>query len=474
MRKTKIVCTLGPSSSSYELVKALVQNGMNVARFNFSHGTHESHLETFRVVSRVRNELGISLATILDTKGPEIRLRKFAAGPVFLKEGDAFTLTTRDVPGDQGIVSISYPGLPGDLGDNTRILIDDGLVELKVEGKNDTDIFCRVLSSGQISDRKGVNVPGVRFSMPYISPVDRDDVLFGIRTGFDYVAASFVRTRADVDEMRALLDANGGGHVRIISKIENAQGVDHIDEIIQASDAVMIARGDMGVEIPFEEIPVIQKRIIRAASMAGRQVITATQMLESMVKNPRPTRAEITDVANAIYDGTSATMLSGETASGAHPVEAVATMARIALRAENDINYSKRFFERSGLEASLSITDAISHATCLIAYNMSAAAIITVTKSGTTAKMISRFRPEMPIIACTPDAATYRQLSLSWGVIPVTIGEEQVTDVLFDQAVSASVRTGLIREGDLAVLTAGVPLQISGRTNLIKVVTVGE
>lgn len=475
MRKTKIVCTLGPSSNTYETVKALAQNGMDVARFNFSHGTHASHLETFKVVSRVRNELGVPLATILDTKGPEIRLRTFANGPVYLHVGDAFTLTTREVPGDNGIVSISYDRLPQDLGDNTRILIDDGLVELRVEGKNETDIFTRVVSDGQISDRKGVNVPGVHFSMPYISQQDREDILFGIRTGFDYVAASFVRTRADVDAMRQLLDDNGGSHVRIISKIENASGVSHIDEIIQASDAVMIARGDMGVEIAFEEIPVLQKRIIRAASMAGRQVITATQMLESMVHNPRPTRAEITDVANAIYDGTSATMLSGETASGEHPVEAVATMARIAERAENDINYGKRFYERSAMQSGLnSITDAISHATCLIAYNMNAKAIISVTKSGTTAKMISRFRPEMPIIACTPEAATYRQLSLSWGVIPLTIGEEQVTDVLFDQAVHASTRTGLVSQGDLCVLTAGVPLRVSGRTNLIKVVTVGE
>lgn len=474
MRKTKIVCTLGPSSNTYETIKALVHRGMNVARFNFSHGTHESHLEIYKIVNRIRNELDISLATILDTKGPEIRLRTFAKGPVFLNEGDAFTLTTREVEGDQSIVAISYKELPQDLGNNTRILIDDGLVELKVESKNETDIFTRVVSSGEISNRKGVNVPGVHFSMPYISEQDSSDILFGIRTGFDYIAASFVRTRDDVDQLRALLDQNGGRHVRIISKIENAQGVAHIDEIIEASDAVMIARGDMGVEIAFEEIPILQKRIIRAATMAGRQVITATQMLESMVKNPRPTRAEITDVANAIYDGTSATMLSGETAGGAHPVEAVATMALIAERAEGDINYGKRFLERSSLEDSLSVTDAISNATCLIAYSMHAAAIITVTKSGTTAKMISRFRPEMPIIACTPDAATYRQLSLSWGVIPLTIGEEQVTDVLFDRAVNASLRTGLIKQGDLVVLTAGVPLAVSGTTNLIKVVRVGE
>ena len=472
MRKTRIVCTLGPSSNSYETVKALALAGMNVARFNFSHGTQESHLETFRVVSRVRSELHMPIATLLDTKGPEIRLKTFANGPVILKEGGLFTLTTREVPGDESIVSITHMNLPHDLGQQTRILIDDGLVELHVESKTDTDIITRVVSGGQISDRKGVNVPGVRFSMPYISEKDKDDVLFGIRSGFDYIAASFVRGAEDVQALRQLLDENGGAHVRIIAKIENADGVAHIDEIIEASDAVMIARGDMGVEIPFEEIPIIQKRMIKAATMAGRQVITATQMLESMVHNPRPTRAEITDVANAIYDGTSATMLSGETASGKYPVEAVKTMARIAERAENDIDYRKRFLERSMAESSETITDAISHATCLIALNMHAAAIVTVTKSGTTAKMISRFRPNMPIIACTPDASTYRQLSLSWGVTPVLIGEERITDVLFEHAVDASVDTGIISKGDLVVLTAGVPLSISGTTNLIKVVHV--
>ena len=472
MRKTRIVCTLGPSSNSYETVKALALAGMNVARFNFSHGTQESHLETFRVVSRVRSELHMPIATLLDTKGPEIRLKTFANGPVILKEGGQFTLTTREVPGDESIVSITHMNLPHDLGQQTRILIDDGLVELHVESKTDTDIITRVVSGGQISDRKGVNVPGVRFSMPYISDRDKDDVLFGIRSGFDYIAASFVRGAEDVQALRQLLDENGGEHVRIIAKIENADGVAHIEEIIEASDAVMIARGDMGVEIPFEEIPIIQKRMIKAATMAGRQVITATQMLESMVHNPRPTRAEITDVANAIYDGTSATMLSGETASGKYPVEAVKTMARIAERAENDIDYRKRFLERSMAESSETITDAISHATCLIALNMHAAAIVTVTKSGTTAKMISRFRPNMPIIACTPDASTYRQLSLSGGVTPVLIGEERITDVLFEHAVDASVDTGIISKGDLVVLTAGVPLSISGTTNLIKVVHV--
>ena len=472
MRKTKIICTLGPASNKYETVRQLALAGMNVARFNFSHGTHASHLEVFRTVSRVRNELGLPIATLLDTKGPEIRLKDFAEGSVTLMAGDEFTLTTRPVLGDQHQVAITYADLPKDLGAQRRILIDDGLVELKVEEVSDTDIRCRVISPGTISNHKGVNVPGAQISMPYISEADREDLLFGIRTGFDFVAASFARSKDDILRMRKLLDDNGGAHVRIVAKIENAQGVEHIKEIIEVADGIMIARGDMGVEIAFEEIPVLQKRIIKAASMAGKPVITATQMLESMVHNPRPTRAEITDVANAIYDGTSATMLSGETASGAHPVEACQTMARIAERAEEDINYESRFFERSINEHSTTITDAISHGTCLLAFNMHAKAIVTVTKSGTTARMISRFRPDMPIVACTPDACTYRQLSLSWGVVPLTIGEERVTDVLFEQAVNASIGIGVVDSGDLVVLTAGVPIAMSGSTNLIKVLRV--
>lgn len=475
MRKTKIVCTLGPATNTYERIKALAENGMNVARFNFSHGTHDSHLEMYKVLNKVRNELGIPIATVLDTKGPEIRLKKFVDGKVTLEDGQEFTLTTREVEGSSSIVSVDYARLSEDLGDHKRILIDDGLVELEVLEKNETDIRTRVVSGGEISDRKGVNLPGVSVTMPYMSERDKEDILFGIRTGFDYIAASFVRDRDDIDTLRAFLKENGGEHVRIISKIENAQGVENIDEITDASDAIMIARGDMGVEIPFEEIPVLQKQIIRLATMKGLQVITATQMLESMVKNPRPTRAEITDVANAIYDGTSATMLSGETANGNHPVEALATMARIIERTEQDINYEKRFFERSSPENSLdTITDAISHATCLISYKMEATAIVSITQSGTTAKMLSRFRPEIPIIACTPEASTYRQLSLSWGVSPVITAAEKVTDTLMDQAVNNAVKTGILKEGDLCVVTAGVPLSISGRTNLLKVVTVGE
>ncbi len=474
MRKTKIICTLGPASNTRETIKELALAGMNVARFNFSHGTHDSHLAVFKELLSVRNELGLPIAAVLDTKGPEIRIRDFKDGKVTLVEGEQFTLTTRDVEGDQHIVSVSYPDLPQDLGDKSRILVDDGLIELAIESKTDTDVVCRVVSGGELSSRKGINLPGTHISMPYISPQDREDILFGIRTGFDYIAASFVRSKEDLMEVRQLLNENGGEHVNIMAKIENPDGVANIREIIQHCDAVMVARGDMGVEIPLEDVPVIQKYIIKEARMAGRQVVTATQMLESMVRNPRPTRAEATDVANAIYDGTSVTMLSGETANGRYPVEAVRTMARIAERAEQDIDYAKRFYEHTGKDTTASITDAISHATCLIAYNLNAEAIITVTKSGSTARMISRFRPEMPIIACTPSAETQRQLSLSWGVEALMVGEERVTDILFDQAVNAAKRAGLVHDGQIVILTAGVPLAQSGTTNLIKVVKVGE
>lgn len=474
MRKTKIICTLGPASNTRDMIRKLALAGMNVARFNFSHGSHDTHLKVFHELLSVRNELGLPIAAILDTKGPEIRIRDFKDGKVILKEGEPFTLTTRDVEGDEHIVSVTYDGLPRDLGDKSRILVDDGLIELAIEEKTDTDIRCRVVSGGELGSRKGINLPGTHISMSYISDRDREDILFGIRTGFDYIAASFVRSKEDLQELRRLLDENGGQHVNIMAKIENPDGVKNIHEIIENCDAVMVARGDMGVEIPLEEVPVIQKYIIKAARMAGRQVVTATQMLESMVRNPRPTRAEATDVANAIYDGTSVIMLSGETANGKYPVEAVRTMATIAERAEKDIDYAKRFYELTGQDTVAGITDAISHATCLIAYNLQAKAIITVTKSGSTARMISRFRPDIPIIACTPSAETQRQLSLSWGVEALMVGEERVTDILFDQAVNAARRAGYVKDNDIVVLTAGVPLAQSGTTNLIKVVKVGE
>ncbi|NLB37652.1 MAG: pyruvate kinase [Clostridiales bacterium] len=474
MRKTRIVCTLGPASNTAPVIRQMMEAGMNVARFNFSHGTHASHLAMLQELDRVRNDMGEPVAALMDTRGPEVRLGTFAEGRVMLNVGDRFTLTGRPVQGDANIVSITYPELAHDLGDHTRILIDDGNIELRVEDVDGQDIHTRVVSGGPLSDRKGVNIPGVRLGLPYIDQRDEDDLLFGIRTGFDYVAASFVRSAEDLLQMRTLLDRNGGQHIRLIAKIENAEGVANIGEIIQHSDGIMVARGDLGVEVPLEEIPVLQKQIIRLGSMAGRPVITATQMLESMGTHPRPTRAEITDVANAIYDGTSATMLSGETANGKYPVEAVRTMARIAERTEQDINYAKRFVEHTLTGAQESITNAISHATCLIAYRLNATAIISVTKSGTTARMISRFRPSMPIVACTPEAVTRRQLSLSWGVTPLIMPEERVTDVLFQQAVYVARNAKLVAPGDTVVLTAGVPLAKTGNTNLIKVVQVPE
>jgi len=475
MRKTKIMCTLGPASSSREVIRELAIAGMNMARFNFSHGTHKTHLELFKELLYVRNELDLPIGALLDTKGPEIRIGCFKKGKIKLKQGDSFTLTTRDVIGDKSMVSVSYPDLPKDLGDKSRILLDDGILELAIISKTDTDVVCEVISGGELSDRKGINLPGTHISMPYISEQDREDILFGIRTGFDYIAASFVRSKEDLIEVRKLLDENGGEHVQIMAKIENPDGVANIKEIIKHSDAIMIARGDMGVEIPLEEVPILQKYIIKEALIAGKPVVTATQMLDSMVRNPRPTRAEATDVANAIYDGTSVTMLSGETANGEYPVEAVRTMARIAERTERDINYAKRFYENYAEKGiSSNIADAISHATCLIAYNLNAKAIITVTTSGSTARMISRFRPEMPVIACTPSSETLRQLALSWGVEAIMVGEERVTEILFNQAVNAARRAGYVENGDTVVLTAGVPLATAGTTNLIKVVRVGE
>jgi len=474
MRKTKIICTLGPSSNKRDTIMAMVKAGMNVARFNFSHGTQETHLATYNELNWVRNQMGVAVGALLDTKGPEIRTGILKNSPVTLVEGSEFDLVTADIEGDERQVSITYKELPQDLGDNRRIMLDDGLIELEVLEILPGRIRTLVVAGGELSNRKGINIPGTRLSMPYLSEVDKEDLLFGIRTGFDIVAASFVRRREDVQLMRDFLDDNGGSHIRIMAKIENAEGVANLQDIIQVCDSVMIARGDMGVEIPFEEIPIIQKNIIKVASMAGKQVVTATQMLESMVHNPRPTRAEITDVANAIYDGTSVIMLSGETANGKYPVEAVSTMARITERTENDINYKKRFFVDNMYQDAHDITDAISHATCLIAYNLNAKAIITVTKSGTTAYMISRFRSDIPIIACTPDASVWRQMSLSWGVTGLMVGEERVMEVLFDRAINTAKHSGLVEAGDLVVLTTGIPLSQAGSTNLVKVTHVPD
>ncbi len=471
--KTKIVCTLGPSTENDAVLRELIRSGMNVARLNFSHGTHETHLQNINRIKKMRGELKLPIAIMLDTKGPEIRLETFENGKVELKKGQTFTLMTQSVVGNAERASITYPELPRDIHEGTTILIDDGLVGMTVRGLTDTEITCEVNNDGTVSDRKSVNVPDADLSMPYISPKDRDDIVFGIHHGVDFVAASFTRSADDILEVRKIFSQEGRSNISIIAKIENMQGVQNIDEILRVSDGIMVARGDLGVEIPLEQVPVIQKMLIHKAYSSGKQVITATQMLDSMMKNPRPTRAEATDVANAIYDGTSAIMLSGETAAGLYPVEAVKTMARIAMCAERDINYQKRFKERAA-ELTPDVTNAISHATCTSAQDLGAAAILTVTKGGRTARMISKYRPSCPIICCTTDETVCRQLNLSWGVIPLVIEEATNTDDLFERAVQAGEKAGLLHDGELVVMTAGVPLGISGTTNLMKVHVVGH
>ncbi|WMJ24268.1 pyruvate kinase [Paludicola sp. MB14-C6] len=473
MRKTKIICTLGPSISDEGILKELMLAGMNVARFNFSHQTHEEHKARYNQVDKLRTELGLPIATLLDTKGPEIRLGLIENDKVELVKGETITLTTEEMLGTKDRVSITYKNLPNDITIGNHILIDDGLIALRVLSHTKTDIVCEILNGGMISNRKGVNVPGVSLSMPYLSEQDRKDIEFGAETGFDFIAASFTRTAADIEAVKAVLSKYPNNNIKIVAKIENAEGVNNIDDILRVCDGVMVARGDMGVEIPLEEIPVLQKMLIKKAYNAGKQVITATQMLDSMMKNPRPTRAETTDVANAIYDGTSAIMLSGETAAGLYPIEAVKTMAMIAERTEQDIDYEKRFRIREVTDMP-NVTNAISHATVTTAMDLNAAAIVTVTKTGQTARMISKFRPMSPIIGCSPDPKVVRQLNMSWGVIPLLVGEEHTTDELFEHAIRKAQEKGLVESGDLVVITAGIPLGISGTTNLMKVHIVGD
>lgn len=470
MRKTKIICTIGPASESEEKLKELILAGLNVARFNFSHGSHEEHKKKFDRVNKVSNELGIPVAVLLDTKGPEIRLKSIDGGKTELVAGQKFILTSEEVVGNNEKVSITYKNLKNDISVGSTILIDDGLIEMVVEEIEETDIICTVVNGGPISNNKGVNVPGAVLSMPYISDVDRSDIMFGCDMGFDYLAASFVRSKEDVLEVRKIIEESGS-HMKIIAKIESMQGIRNLEEILEVSDGIMVARGDLGVEIPMEEVPVVQKKMIKLAEAQGKHVITATQMLESMIKNPRPTRAEATDIANAIYDGTTAIMLSGETAAGLYPVEAVKTMARIAERTEQAIDYNGRMKRRENIE-NFDVTTAISHATCTTAMDLKAAAIITVTISGFTAGMISRYKPSCPIIACSVSPRICRQMSLCWGVTPLWIARESTTDDLFDVAVHAAEEAGYIKKGDKAVLTAGVPLGVSGRTNMIRVVEV--
>lgn len=469
MRKTKIVCTIGPATDNDKVLREMMLAGMNVARFNFSHGDYEIHRKRFEQVVRLRDELGIPVATMLDTRGPEIRLGKFVDDkPVEIYDGDTFTLTTEDIPCTAERASITFKGLPADVSVGTRILINDGVIELKAEKITATDIVCKVISGGMLSNNKGVNVPGVELSMPYLSERDMSDLEFGSKMGYDFIAASFVRSSADINYLKKFTKSLGWSTPRIIAKIENMDGVNNIDEIIEASDGIMVARGDMGVEIPFEQIPAIQKEIIEKGYLAGKQVITATQMLESMITNPRPTRAEITDVANAIYDGTSAIMLSGETAAGKHPVEAVSTMALIAETTEKDINYISRLSKRP-LATVKNRTNAISHAAVTTAHDIGAKAVITVTKSGSTARNLSKFRPSCMIIGCTPSETVLRQMSMSWGVYPVFMDEKESTDELFASAVKAAETAGYISKGDVVVLTAGIPLGVAGTTNMLKV-----
>lgn len=472
IRKTKIVCTMGPNLFEKHLIAPLMKAGMNVARFNFSHGTYETHQHYYDEVCRIRDELGLPVATMLDTKGPEIRVRSFKNGRVTLQNGQLFTLTTDEVEGDEERVSITYKELPQDIAVGSSILIDDGLIGMQVERIDGADIVCRVLNGGVVSNNKGVNIPNAHLSMPFISEKDHQDILFAIKNGYDFIAASFTRCADDIMQIRHILQENNCHTINIIAKIENMEGVENIDEILRVVDGVMVARGDLGVEVPLEDVPSLQKKLIQRGIAAGKPVITATQMLDSMIKNPRPTRAEATDVANAIYDGTSAIMLSGESAVGAYPVEAVETMVRIALRAEADMDYIRRFSRDTS--ASTDVTNAISHATVTSAHDLNASAIITVTKSGSTARILSRYRPACVIVGCTTEKHVWRQLALSWGTVPLMIAEESNTDDLFEHAVDAAVQNGLVHDGGLVVLTAGVPLGISGTTNLMKVHVVGH
>ena len=446
---------------------------MNVARFNFSHGSHEEQKARLDKLVALREELDLPVAALLDTKGPEIRLKELKGGKAELKEGQLFTLALGDFVGDASRVAITYEDLHNDVKAGDRILIDDGLIEMKVVRLDGTDIVCEVINGGMISNKKGVNVPNVELSMPFISETDYSDIVFGIENGFDFIAASFTRTADDILQIRKILEEHDCKSVNIIAKIENKQGVDNIDDIIRVSDGIMVARGDMGVEIPMEDVPVIQKILIEKVYKAGKQVITATQMLDSMMKHPRPTRAEATDVANAVYDGTSAIMLSGETAAGDYPVEALQTMVKIASRTEQDINYMSRLKKRSIL-TNPDITNAIAHATCTTAMDLNASAIITVSNSGRTARMVSKYRPACPIIGCSVNKDVCRKMSLSWGVTPLLVELKHNSDELFDHAVDKAEEMGLIKQGEIVVLTAGVPLGISGTTNMIKVHVAGH
>ena len=473
MRKTKIVCTLGPSTDQEGVLRQLIENGMNVARFNFSHGDHKEHLGRLEALKALRAELGVPVAAMLDTKGPEIRTGVFKNGAETLVAGQKFTLTSRPVEGTNEICSITYKELPHDVQPGGRIMLDDGLIGLRIEHVTDTDIVCTVENDGTIKTKKGVNVPGVHLSMPYMSQRDKQDILFGIEQGFDIISASFTRCAADILEIRHLLEENHA-NIKITAKIENQEGVDNIEEILGVADGIMVARGDMGVEIDFAEIPSIQKHLIDRTMSSGKVVITATQMLDSMISNPRPTRAEITDVANAIYDGSSAVMLSGETAAGKYPVAALQAMVAIAETTEADSSYNRLVHHAQASESRLSVSAAMAHAACTTASDIQASAIITVSKSGETARLLSRCRPDTPIVACVLDEKVQRQLNIHWGITPLVMPYAHSTDELISMSVDCACKAGLVHAGNMAVVTAGVPVGVSGTTNMIKVHLVGD
>lgn len=471
MRKTKIICTLGPASESEETIKELMLSGMNVARFNFSHGSHEEHKGRFDKVIKIRRELGLPVATLLDTKGPEIRLRDFENGSVELKEGQCFTLTTdENFIGNEEKVSVTFKDMTNDVIPGSTVLIDDGLIALSVESIEGQDIHCKVMNGGKISNKKGVNIPNVDVSMPFISEKDRGDIIFGCEIGFEYLAASFTRTAQDILDIKEILDEHDSP-MKIIAKIESMQGVKNIDEILEVADGVMVARGDLGVEVPLEDVPIIQKMIIAKCIKKGKIVVTATQMLDSMMHNPRPTRAEATDVANAVYQGTTAIMLSGETAAGKYPVLAVRTMARIASRTEEDVDYNEQVRERVEVSHT-SQTRAVSHAATTLANDIDAKAIIVVTMSGYSGRRISSYHPTRPVIACAVRESVACQMNLLFGVQPLTIPQQEKADMLFSAAISAAKKAGYLQAGDSVVLAAGVPLGISGKTNMIRVMDV--
>ncbi len=473
MRKTKIVCTIGPSSESYEMITELIKAGMNVARLNFSHGDFEEHGNRIINIRRACKELNRNVAILLDTKGPEIRTGKLKEDSVELVQDRRIILTTEDILGDAERLSVTYKNLPRDVHIGSTILIDDGLVALSVVDIRETEIECRIVNGGTIRSRRGVNVPGIKISLPGITEKDANDIIFGIEQGVDFIAASFVRKASDVLEIRELLERHNASHIQIISKIENQEGVENLDEILEVSDGLMVARGDLGVEIPAEEVPLVQKRMIEKCNRAGKPVITATQMLDSMQRNPRPTRAEASDVANAIFDGTDAIMLSGETAQGKYPIESVQTMARIAERAESALQYREIFIKQSNAQQT-AITEVISQAVANSALDLDAKAILTSTESGYTARMVSKYRPKAPIIAVTPNEHVMRRLCLTWGVIPVKGEEARTTDEMFQMAIDRGIQTGILGLGDIVVITAGVPVGRSGTTNLIKIHQIGE